>query len=156
MQSPALRMPPAKCIGPSREWHAQDDKYGMKQFPLRSSPSQQRGRIVVVDGFKNSVAKSKSVQAPVIGKLVDLIEVFVERFQNSESSLVHRLIKTHIGSINEPLGVLRIKLRRKARDGRGLGIARRNVGIQIRISLEHLAQPRQIVIQVREVAGDEC
>src|SRR4029077_4933523 len=45
---------------------------------------QQANRIVAVNLFQDSVTQPEAIQTPVIGELVDLIKVLVERFQDPE------------------------------------------------------------------------
>ena len=46
----------------------------------------------------------------MIIELLDFVEVFVERFEDSERDSVHGLVKTHIGAIHKPISILFIEL----------------------------------------------
>src|SRR5579859_5993418 len=124
-------------------------------YGVASARGKQLCRVGMINLFQSLIAKPESIQAPVVVELLDFVEMLVQRLKDSERDTVHRLIKTHIGPIDESFGILFIKLRSEARDGRRLSVTCRNVSIQIRIAFEQRAQARQIVVQVGEVAGDE-
>src|SRR5438128_12298488 len=81
-----------------------------------------------------------------------LVEVLVERFQNSERGAEYRLGIRHIGPVGHPVCMLPDKLRRKSRDGRGLCEAGRDVNEEIGTSVQHLAEPGEVIVQVGKVA----
>ena len=86
-------------------------------------------------GFRRS---AEAVERPVIAELVDFVEVFVVRFEDAEGDAVHLLCETHVGAVDEAVGVFRIELRGEARDWGGLGIAGGDVGVEIGIAVEKL------------------
>ena len=109
----------------------------------------------MVDLLQDFITEAQAVEGPVIGELLGLIEVFVKGFEDAEGDLVHALVEAHVGAINEAVGVLGIELGGEAGDGGGLGVASRDVGVEVGIAFEDFAEVIEIVIQVGEVAGDE-
>src|SRR5713101_4783937 len=91
--------------------------YHPSEFPLFvlsgvvSACGKQLCRVDMINLFQSLTAKPESIQAPVVVELLDFVEVLVQRFKDSERDTVHRLLKTHIGPIDESFGILFIKLR---------------------------------------------
>src|ERR1035437_1925850 len=89
---------------------------------LKPSRGQQPSRIIVIHLPQNRIIQPEPIQTPVIRELFNLVEVFVQRLQDPERNLVHRLIDSHVGAVNQPISMLRIKLRREARNRRRLRV----------------------------------
>src|SRR5579864_4545644 len=71
---------------------------------------QQLGRILVIDLPQNLIAQPEPIQRPVIVELLDLIKMFIERFQDAERHAVHRLVEAHVRPVNQPVGMLLVKV----------------------------------------------
>src|ERR1700677_174987 len=122
---------------------------------ISSSRRQQLCGIVVVHVLKNVIRQAEAVQIPVIIELVGCIKMLVERLQNAERNLVHGFVESHVGTVDEAVRIFGVKLRGSSGSRSGFGVACRNVGVQVRATVEELSQPGEIVIEVDEVAGDE-
>src|SRR5580693_9819032 len=81
--------------------------------------------------------------------------MFVLRFEDAERGAVHGLVETHVGAVDEAVGVLGVELRGEAGDGSSFGVAGGNVGVEIGIAGEYVAEAGEIVVEVGEVAGYE-
>ena len=84
-----------------------------------------------------------------------LVEVLVKRFHYTERGAEYLLGIRHIRSVGHPVCMLPDELRRKSRDGSGLREASLDVNEEIETPVQHLAQPREIVVQVGKMASNE-
>ena len=84
-----------------------------------------------------------------------VVKVFVIAFQNSKSRAEQALVVSHIRSVKNPVGILLEKLINESGDGRGLGEPGGNISKQIRVMIEQLAKPSQVVVKVGQMTSNE-
>ena len=58
--------------------------------------------------------------------------MFVGRFQQTERDAIHFRLRIHVRAVQEPVLVALEELRHRPRDRRELGVARANVGVEVR------------------------
>ena len=110
----------------------------------------------MVDLLQDVIGLDLSRTAASDTRIARFIEVLVLGFENAEGDSVHAAVESHVGAVDQAVGVFGVELGGETGDGRGLGVAGGNVGVQIGIAVEDFAEVIEIVIQIREVAGYEC
>ena len=56
------------------------------------------------------IRKSETIQAPVVTEHVRFVEVLVRALENSEGNPIHLFVESHVCAIDQPVGILRVKL----------------------------------------------
>src|SRR5258708_4830879 len=81
--------------------------------------------------------------------------IFIGRFEKPPPAQVHLLVRAHIGPEQDPVLISLQKLRGRSWLAAKLVAARGQIYVQIREPVENLAQRRQVVTLIAEVAGNE-
>src|ERR1017187_240393 len=94
-------------------------------------------RVLPIDLLQDVIAQTKSVERPVVGELVPIIEMLVFSLKDPEGGLIHFLAAAHVGPVNEPILVLLVELRGSAGDSGGLGKPRADIGVKVGAIVKH-------------------
>lgn len=76
------------------------------------------------------------------------IEMIVVALKDAKRCGEEGLVISYVGAIHNAIGVFHQKAVRDSRYGRRFREARRYVGVEVRIPIEHLAQTGQVIIQI--------
>ena len=83
------------------------------------------------------------------------VEVLVERLQDAEGEAVHVRVGAHVRAVDEAVLVARDEPGGGSRGDGRLRVAGRDVRVEVRQAVEEPAEALEVVVEVREVAGDE-